>query len=189
MFDFPLNDKITDIRIFAARSGSIAAGLAANSELLQFRWPASNVTGKAVLLGIKASAGVAGTAFTAGNVNLRLGRVTAFTVDGTGGTAQSVAATKLYSNAPGTEVPGIRIASTAALGAGTKTIGEDFGNLVSAVDVTSVQFVPDSWLFKADDFKVPMIFGADEGFIVRANVPATGVWMTGFQLCWGLLPL
>jgi len=188
MFDYPLLDKITDIRMFACRTGNIAAGLAANSEILQCRWPITNTSGKMVLLGLKVNCGAAGTAFTPGAVSLRLGRCLPFTADGSGGTAQSLAATKTYSNGAGTDVPTLRVASTAALGAGTKTIGEDFGNLVSAVDAAQNQFVPDSFMFKADDWKIPMIFAGDEGFIVRANVPATGVWMAGFQMAWGTLP-
>jgi hypothetical protein len=188
MFDFSALNQMTDARVFACRSGSIAAGLAANSEVFQCRWPAANVSGRMILLAVQITAGVAGTNFAAGGVSFRLGRVTGFTADGTGGTAQSLGATKIQSLAPGTEVPNMRIASTAALGAGTKTIGEDFGNLVSAVDVTSVQFCPNAFLFKADDYKIPMIFGPDEGFIVRANVPATGVWQFGLQLAWGTLP-
>jgi hypothetical protein len=85
----------------------------------------------------------------------------------------------------------VRIATTAALGAGTKTLE---ANSLSTVAVggpitasLNGQFLTDHKLFEASvvDGDYPLILDAAEGFSIRAvAVPATGTWTVAVNVDW-----
>jgi hypothetical protein len=181
---------MTDVRAFGSRSGAMAAGLAAFSEILQLRWPATN-GGKLVLLHCDFSASVSGTTFTPGSAAFRLSKASGWTVDGTGGTAQTLTGIngKLNSNVGGALIPTLRIASTAALGAGTKTLGEDVAVLSGGSEAALVASpIVNGVFFNAERLLGwPLILNGDEGVAIRASVPATGVWQFVVNLAWGVL--
>ena len=109
---------------WGALSGLIPAALAANSEILQFRW--SDATRLCIINSIKISAAVSTTFFAAGvPLQISLTKATAWTAVGTGGTRPAVAATLKKRSSMGSSLLGandIGVATTAALGAGTKTL-------------------------------------------------------------------
>lgn len=172
-------------------SGVMAAGLASNSEIFQFRWTSSTI--QALLRSVRIEAGNAGTAFAAGVATFGMRIARSWSADGTGGTAITFglndqkkktawATTAAPSNA------GVRVASTAALGAGTKTLdGNDFAGLTCGVLATAGHTIltPGTYLWErntADEW--PVIFAANEGFVVRATVPITGTWTFNLDMEW-----
>jgi hypothetical protein len=110
-----------------AVSGQMAAGLAAGAEIFQFRWAPGAGARKARILCVQMSAAVDTTGFTAGAASFDMAVARAWTANGTGGTV--VTPTSNSNKLRTSQVPSlfsaggeIRIASTAALTAGTKTV-------------------------------------------------------------------
>lgn len=169
-------------------SGTMAAGLAANSEIFQFRWVDATrpcVITSVVWDGLSGSA----TAFAAGFANVQLFIARSWTADGSGGTTFSLAGNnqKMRSSMNTTLVGGSRIASTAALSAGTKTLDQAaIGQYSAAIGTaTSTQWMPQFDLFHVDPGgECPIILTQNEGIVIRATVPATGTWQFGVTMAW-----
>jgi len=170
-------------------TGTMAAGLAANSEVFQFRWTDASrfcVVTSVLWDGLSGSA----TAFTAGFGKVDMLVARSFTADGSGGTAATVTGNnqKMRTSGMGATLLGsARIASTAALGTGTKTLDSQAVGQYSAAfgTATSTQWIPQIDLFHADPGgESPLILAQNEGFVVRATVPATGTWQGGVTVCW-----
>lgn len=169
-------------------SGTMAAGLAANAEIFQFRWVDATrlcVVTSVLFDGLSGSA----TAFTAGFAKVDMVVARSWTADGSGGSTLTLAGNnqKMRSGMGTTLIGGSRIASTAALGAGTKTLdAHAVGQYSAAIGTgTSVQWIPQFDLFHADPGgESPLILSQNEGFVVRASVPATGTWQFGVTVCW-----
>lgn len=169
-------------------SGTMAAGLAANAEVFQFRWVDATrlcVVTSVLWDGLSGSA----TAFTAGFAKVDMLVARSWTADGSGGTTLTLAGNnqKMRSSMNTTLIGGSRIASTAALTAGTKTLdAQAIGQYSAAIGTgTSVQHMPQFDLFHADPGgESPLILSQNEGFVVRATVPATGTWQFGVTVCW-----
>lgn len=180
-----------------AFTGIIPAALTANSEIFQFRWNPSNPTSNLCLIRrVAISASVSTTMFAAGvPVQIDMVKSTGWTAAGTGGTAISPAATlKRRSSVFGSSLVAsgdMRIATTAALGAGTKTLET---NSLSAVAVggpitagLNGVFLNNFSLFEADvsDGDYPLVLEAQEGFSIRSvAVPATGTWTASITVDW-----
>lgn len=177
-------------------TGAIGAGAGADSEVFQFRWThASNV---AIVTSIYITGMRATTAFAVGTIDIKATIARAFTAAGTGGTAQTLTTNnqKMRTSMGTTTVGEIRVATTAALGAGTKTLdaqnvgqllGHSSGGFGSATPIIGSIYVPrDGQLFRArveaGEHGIALV--TNEGFVVRATVPATGVWNLGVQVHW-----
>lgn len=181
------------------QTGAIAAAMAANGELFQFRWThATNlaVIQKIIITGMRAT-----TAFAVGVIDIKATIARGWTVDGTGGTATTMTGnnqklrtsmgTSLIGSGSGT----IRIATTAALGAGTKTLDTQDINTItthssggagSATPIIGSIYLPVTNIFDLDiaDGEHPIVLATNEGVVVRATVPATGVWNLGLTVKW-----
>lgn len=168
-------------------SGTMAAGLAANAEVFQFWWSDATrlcAVQRVFLDGLSGSA----TAFTAGFGKIDMVPARSWTADGSGGTAGVISGNngKLRTSFGATLLGSVRISSTAALTAGTKTLDTNpigqfsmtFGTAVSA------QYAGQTIMFEAWDNMHPLILGANEGFVLRATVPATGTWQFGVTVHW-----
>lgn len=183
---------------YAAESGAIAAGMAANGELLQARWTDATrflVVHKCTCTGMRAT-----TAFAVGAITIKSIIARAWSADGSGGTAATLSGNnQKMRSSMGTSLMGaLRIASTAALGGGTKTLdSNDIGQIVThssagvggATPIIGSIFLPIYDLFEQDiaDGEHPIVLVASEGFVARGTVPATGVWNIGFMLKWAEL--
>lgn len=174
-------------------TGIIPAALAANSEIFQFRW--SDAQALCRINKITLSAAVTTTYFAAGvPVQIDLVKSTAWTAAGTGGTGVTMAAT--LKRRTGTMNSSLlvagdcRIATTAALGAGTKTLeGNSLKAIVSGAPITSSlsgQIFPvGTVLFDRADNDYPLILANNEGLSIRSvAVPATGTWTAAVQIQW-----
>lgn len=171
-------------------SGTMAAGLAANSEVFQFRW--TDATRVCVIQSVQLD-GLSGsaTAFAAGFGKIDLVPARAWTADGSGGTAATLTGNnaKMRTSMSTSLGPSIRIASTAALTAGTKTLDTDpVGQLsLSFGTAVSVQYANTVNLIDEAAHEMPLVLSTQEGFVIRATVPATGTWQFGVTVLWAEL--
>jgi len=172
----------------AMLSGTMAAGLAANAEIFQFRWSDASrlcVVTAITFDGLSGSA----TAFTAGFGKVDAVIARSWTADGSGGTAATLTTNnaKRRTSMGTTLLGAARVASTAALTAGTKTLdAQAIGQYSAAIGTTtSAQWIPQTQLFHAGPgIESPIILAQNEGLVVRATVPATGTWQFGVTVCW-----
>ena len=185
-------------------SGSMAAGLAGGSTIFSCRW--SDATRVMLLRRFALEARVLGTAFTAGVFLFDLIVARGFTV---ADSAQSSILPTLNSQKRRTSfgttlINDLRIANTGAITPGTRTLdGAAMMSLRGFVVATSVNYpmvgggssIPGAStvagpsapvdMFKPDfGGEWPLVFVANEGFIVRATVPATGVWDFAITMEW-----
>jgi hypothetical protein len=176
----------------ATATGAIAAGAGADSEVFQFWWTETiryALIQRVWLTGMRAT-----TAFAAGAIDIKLTRATGWTAAGTGGGTVTVASPELELRPPTMGVSGvaeIRVATTAALGAGTKTLDtynlgwiatHSSGGVGAATPIIGSIFLPTLRLFDSPEH--PLVLSENEGFVVRATVPATGVWNLGLAVSW-----
>jgi hypothetical protein len=177
-------------------TGVLPAALAANSEIMQFRFAsASNLV---VLRSVIVSAAVSTTAFVAGvppTLELRIAR--SWTGQGTLGTGITFGTndSKKRTSFPTTLMAAgdVRVATTAALGVGTKTLdGTALATLVgntAGATVTTQVIPPGTYLWQRNTHdEYPVVFAQNEGFVVRSvQVPGTGTWTASVQVEWAEL--
>lgn len=179
---------------YGGSTGILPAALGANSEIFQFRW--ADATRFAVIRKIIISASVTTTMFAAGvPVEIDLVKSTGWSVAGTGGTGLTLAALLRRRASMGNSllVAGdVRIATTAALGAGTKTLETlSLSSLVAAGPITAslngaiIQPGTILWQAEVGDGEHPLVLAANEGFSIRSvAVPATGTWRAAITVDW-----
>lgn len=170
-------------------TGAIAAGAAADAEILQLRNPSSALLAVITLLQVDYL--YATTAFTAGLGRLRSTVARGWTTDGSGGTpAVLTGDNNQMRTTMGAAASTLRVSSTAALGAGTKTLdAQDVGQWRGAIAATANANLLDLkpvYLFNPAlaDGEHPLVLAVNEGLVVRATVPATGVWVCGLTVRW-----
>lgn len=174
-------------------SGVIAAALTANSEIVQFRNSTSTLV---VPLRVRVSAAVSTTMFAAGvPMQLDMLRAISWSGQGTGGGAATIGSgnKRRTSLANSVMVAGdIRVASTGALGAGTKTLDANArGCIIAACPITGSLngqiIAPGTPLYEAQlgDGHYPDVLVQNEGFVIRCvAVPATGTWQFTTTIEW-----
>lgn len=177
-------------------SGAIGAALAANSELFQFRY----VTGAArvcLVHGISVSAGANVAATAAALLSLRATVARNWTATGTGGTRAVLTGNlqKLRTSHATSEVADAGMATTAALGAGTKTLDtQDIGGVAYGVGTGAIttavnlNLVPKTNLLGdfAGSLAFPLVLANQEGFVIRTGIinPATMTWNLTVDVAW-----
>jgi hypothetical protein len=189
-------------------SGTMAAGLAAAAPIFSVRW--GDATRTMLVRRVSFMVQNAGTAFTAGLTLFDLIVARAFTASDTGGTAVSLAGNqgKKRTSFGSSLVTDMRGSATATLTAGTRTLDTlAFANVFGAVQAVATNnlMVPamdgpmtaaaaaatgnygnvglaliepeisNSW---------PLVLVQNEGFVIRATVPATGTWRFNVQVEW-----
>lgn len=188
----------------AMQSGIMAASLAANAEIYQFRY----VTGASrvcLIHGVSISAAVLtlpaiSTTVLTGPFQVVGTIARGWTVAGSGGTRASLAGnnSKLRTGHTTSEVNDAGISSTAALTAGTKTLDTsnfasvvgNAGGVLTAVGVVgSAQFIPTKNLLGEfiAGMAFPMILANQEGFVLRNGAtafPATLTWNFSVEVIW-----
>lgn len=176
------------------QSGVIAAALAGNSEIFQFRW--SDATRLCSINEVKITAAVSTTFFAAGvPMQIDLVKATAWSAAGSGGTRATPAALLKKRTSMGSTLVAasdIGISSTGALTAGTKTLETvAMAGLVAACPITAslngTIIPPGTIIFRAEqgDAQHPLVLAQNEGFVVRSiAVPATGTWTVQVQVDW-----
>jgi len=176
-------------------SGIMAAGLGANAEIFQMRWiSASKIM---ILRSVMLSAGPGTTAFAAGPIEFNLTCARSWSADGGGGTP--IVFSTANTNKKRTDFSlsafsdtGVRQSATAACTAGTKTLDTNrlasITSFVSSVATTAASspfVMPGTFLWQrntSDEY--PLLFEQNEGFVIRATVPATGTWQFSINVEW-----
>lgn len=177
-------------------TGAMAAAARTDDEILQFRW--TDTTRLCLIQRVQLTGFRATTAFAAGAIDFKMTRATAWTAAGTGGGTVTLTSPELklrVSSMGASLVQEIRVATTAALGAGTKTL--DTGNLGHVLTHSSAgydiaapiignELLPATDLFRANvaDGEHWLVLEDNEGFVVRVTCPNTGVWNLGMSIRW-----
>lgn len=162
-------------------SGTMAAGLAGGSNIYVFRNSTANpYLIRQVLFG---AGGI--VAFTAGVGQFNLFMARSFTANSAGGTAATLTTNnaKRRTAMATTGVAESRIASTAALTAGTWVLdAQPTSAAVLPLPATAGHpIVPPFFLWDCRDTEHPLVLDQNEGFTIQATVPATGTWQ--FNVC------
>lgn len=181
----------------AAVTGTMAAGIAGNSEIFQFRWTSSALLALIQEVRIDAMNSL-GTGFTAGVGTFHLTAARGWSAAGTGGGAMTLTGNnnKLRTAMAGTAVGEIRVATTAALGAGTKTLdGNSLAYTKATISAsTNTVFLGGTmgpvrlWGPDVGSGEHPLVLTTNEGFVVRGTVPATGTWEIAIGVRWAEVP-
>jgi hypothetical protein len=176
---YPLDYGSGGIFQHCAKSGVMAAGLAANAPIYSFQWPGSLIV---LVTRIKINVWTLGVGFAAGLAFFDLFAARAFATQDAGGTAQNFAGeTAQMRSSMAASQASIVIAGTAALTPGMRTL--DMAPLESrpanAPTTTNVAAGPIT-LFEKAQGEHPLLLIQHEGFVIQATVPATGTW--GFSV-------
>ena len=175
-------------------SGTMAAALAANSEIFQFRWP--DATRFAIVYRIAISAGANVAATAAAFVSLRATIARAWTVAGSAGTRATMTGNnqKLRTSMGTSLVNDIGISTTTLLTAGTKTLdaqdvgGVSFGIGTGALTTTpNFSLIPLTELLNIDSSADhPIVCAQNEGYVVRSGIifPAAMTWAFTVNTSW-----
>lgn len=177
-------------------SGTMAAALAANAEIFQFRF--TTAANRVCLVhGISISAGANVAATAAAITSLRATVARSWSAVGSGGTRATMTTSnqKLRTSHATSEVNDIGIATTAGLTAGTKTLdAQDIGSVALGIGTGAITVsVPLVLLPKtnllgdfAGSMAFPLVLANNEGFVVRSGVifPATMTWNFTVDVAW-----
>lgn len=179
-----------------ASSGTMAAALAAGSELFQFRFvtAASRVC---VVQRVTISAGANVAATAAGLVAFRMTVARGWTVVGSGGARITLTGdnVNLRTSMGVSEVNDAGIATTAALTTGTKTLDtSDIGAVTVGIGTgaittsASLNLLPQTELFNPEgDGGHPLVLANQEGFVIRNGAtawPLTMSWGFSVNVLW-----
>jgi hypothetical protein len=182
---YPLDYGTGGMFQHCAKSGVMAAGLAANSPIYAFYWPAT-------LLGlvrrVRLSAWTADTAFTAGVATFDLFAARQFTTPYGGGALADLSGDHAQlRTSMSTSQAQIMVATTAALTPGTRTLDPDplDSRTVTAPIASYTTFTSGALtLFEKLQDEHPLMLVTNEGFVVRATVPAAGDWSFAVTTEW-----
>jgi len=172
-------------------TGILPAALAANSEIFQFRFVHASFL--CLLRSVRICAAVTTTAFAAGvPIGLEMRNALAWTGQGTGGTRITWGTDDAKKRASfGTTVLGandVAIATTAALGAGTKTLnGVACAHIIAQPGTLVTAFVPPGTVLWQRDTaeEYPFLYENQQGFVIRSvEVPGTGTWKCAVHVEW-----
>lgn len=168
-------------------TGTIAAGMASNGAIFSCRW--TNASNLLLLRKLTFAMASLGTAFTAGIGVAKLIVARNFTGSDSGGTASVPTGNsqKRRTSFGTTLIGDLRVASTAALTAGTRTLdGAELNNLLFAVGTVANTVYCATQPLWSPDFsgEWPLVLAQNEGFLVQATVPATGTWQAQVSMEW-----
>lgn len=171
----------------SVNSGIMAAGLAAGSVVFQFRW--GDATRLALVSRITIDGAGSIVAFAAGVTRFDCVVARSYTAQANSGTTATLTGNnqKVRTSHGTTLLTLAQISSTAALTAGTYTLdAQAFGNAVSSVPATagSVVMSPSTLLYHDAGSFHPLVLAQNEGFVIRATVPATGTWTFATTIEW-----
>jgi hypothetical protein len=182
---YPLDYGAGGMFQHCGKSGAMVAGLAANAPIYSFHWPANLI---ALVRRVRVSAWTLGTAFSAGLATFDLFAARAFTAQYGGGNVANLTgdAAQLRSTMAPSRTE-IMYAATVALTVGTRTLDPDplESRTVTAPVTANAPFSAGPLtLFEKLQGEHPLLLVANEGFVIRASVPAAGVWSFAVTTEW-----
>ena len=171
-------------------ASAMGAGLASASPIASLRYGGAN---RCNIRRVRFMMAGTATAFAAGDAFFDLFVARAFTASDTGGTqgALSGNAAKLRTDMAPTGLADFRVASTAALTPGARTLDTDpFASLVLGITTgVEYQFLPLTTLWQAQEGEHPQSLVNNEGIVLQATVPATGTWFFAWGIDWDEVPI
>lgn len=182
-----------------AVSGTMAAALAANAELFQFRYVTA-ASRLALVYKVSVSAGANVAATAAGLVAFRMCAARGWSAAGSGGTRLTLSGdnAQLRTSMATTEVNDAGISTTAGLTAGTKTLDTtDLGAVAVGIGTGAItvsanlNLLPDTPLFQTPiEGGHPLVLANQEGFVVRSGPawPASMTWHFAVNVLWAEVP-
>lgn len=167
-------------------SGTMAAGLAANSPVFSFTYGGTRL---AVVRAVTISATDITTGFAATNATFNIFAARSFTAADTGGTAGTLTGNngKMRTSFATTGVTNIMIATTGTLTAGTRTLDTDpLAALTGGPTATAgtPMITAGTAIYLPTPNEYPLVLAANEGFVIQATVPATGTWVLSVTVTW-----
>jgi hypothetical protein len=183
---FAPDPGVLSILSIGVSTGNIAATLAANSPLFSFRWGnASNFCiPDLIQVGVTVSAAI--TASVATSLQLVIAR--SFSASDTGGTAVTLSSdNNVFRTSFATSlVTDSRIATTAALSAGTRTLDSQPLRLLPFVTGTAIGMPLEMTTIYDRRSIFPIVLDQNEGFIIRngAAGPADGTFVVHVNFQW-----
>jgi hypothetical protein len=191
----PINYGSLGMYRVGAVSGTMAAALGANSELVQWRWADATNLGLVYKIAMSAGANVAASA--AALVAFRATIARSWSAAGSGGTRITLTGNnaKLRTSMGTSLVNDMGISTTAALTAGTKTLdATDIGAVAIGIGTGAItvaanlNLLDDCRLFDADGEGMhPIVCAQNEGWITRSGGnawPAGMTWHFAVQTVW-----
>lgn len=179
----------------SATSGTVAAALAANSEIFQFRF-STGASRVCLVHGISFSAGTNLAATAAAITSIRATVARSWTAAGSGGTRFTLTGNnqKLDTQHATSECDG-GISTTGALTAGTKTLdAHDIGSVALGIGTGAIttainlNLCPKTNLLGdyTGGIAYPLVLRNQEGFVVRTGIifPATMTWNFTIDVAW-----
>lgn len=187
---YPLDYGAGGMFQHCGKSGSMAAGLAAAAPIYAFHWPANLL---ALVRRVRVSAWTLGTAFSAGLATFDMYAARAFTAQyGAGTVANLSGEAGQLRTSMGSSLAEIMYAATATLTPGTRTLDPDpleSRTLAAPVTANAPFSAAPVTLFEKQQGEHPLLLVANEGFVIRATVPATGVWSFAVTTEWDEISL
>lgn len=181
---------------YSGYTGTIGAALAANAEVLQFRF-LSGTKSYALIQKVEFEGmGIVAVATAAGPLGFELVPARAWTVAGSGGTRIAVSGDNLQMETAlaTSQVNDIGIATTGALTVGTKTLDANAqGGVLGGVGTGAVTIygptgviAPGHLLNATETGDMPLVCANQEGFVVRTTHvgPASLTYVARFGITW-----
>lgn len=181
---------------YSGFTGTIGAALAANSEVLQFRFLSGAKTWAIVENITFDGSAIVAAATAAGPLGFMVNPCRAWTAAGSGGTRIAVSGDNLQMETAinNSQVNDLGIATTGALTAGTKTIDANaIGLCIGGVGTAAVTalggnttLISPQPLLDAMAGGQPLILANQEGFVIRTTHagPASLTYVAGFTVQW-----
>lgn len=180
---------------YSGFTGTIGAALAANSELLQFRFLSGTKSFAVVTKVMFDGLGIVAVATAAGPLGFALFPARAWTAAGSGGTRIAVSADNLQMETAigGTQINDLGIATTGALTAGTKTKDANSqGQAIGGVGTGAVtiygptSIVTPQAMFDWRGSGMPLVYANQEGFVIQTTHagPTALTYVAGFTVEW-----
>jgi len=168
-------------------TGTMAAGLGAAAPVYAFRWTDS--TRVALIRKVALAMSSLGTGFTAGVGLFEMMAARSFTAADTGGGTLTLTTNnaKRRTSFGTTLVQEIRQSTTATLTAGTRVLDANpHAAIMFAVSTaTNAVMLQTTGIWTPDwSGEWPLVLAQNEGFILRATVPATGTWQMRVGVEW-----
>lgn len=183
---FAPDPGILSLLSIGVSTGSIAATLAADSTLLSIRW--GSTTRLMVPDIIRFGVTVNGVITTSVEMPLGLFIARSFTASDSGGTAITLTGNnnKFRTAFATSLVTDARIASTAGLTAGTRTLDSQPFAVLPVVTGTAIGVAQEMTTVYLRGSLFPIVLAQDEGIVVRntAAGPATGTFRVHVQMTW-----
>ena len=191
---FPVDYGVGGCYKFALRSGQMSAGLGANSPVFSLRNTSSTLL--VILRKLRFNMWTNSTPFASGtNMTFETFIARNFTASDSGGSGVNLTGkngaqrTAMASSALGD----LRVASTATLTAGTRTLDQNaFATVVAgAPTAAGVSMNPSGPIILYDRGvdEHPLVLAQNEGIVLQATMPATGVWSFQIDPSWDEVPL